>query len=175
MTTETDAELFTAELGRRGSALFEAYLKAEERAPLLEVILGNDDVAIGKALARIWSDAYADGASVAIKLLKEGFSKLAEPTDHPRRPLTIVDIARHYGVEMHQATQSGMVAACCPFHSGNPLNRTLHLNPIVGFYQCFKCSAHGNAIDFVMAKEACTFGDAIDKLAALNGMPRSES
>ena len=38
--------------------------------------------------------------------------------------------------------------ACCPFH--NEKTPSFTINDEKGFYHCFACGAHGNAIDFLM-------------------------
>ena len=40
-----------------------------------------------------------------------------------------------------------------------------------GFYHCFGCGQHGNAIDFMMAVEGLDFAQAIARLAELTGLP----
>ena len=61
----------------------------------------------------------------------------------------------------------------CPFH--NEKTPSFTVNEDKGFYHCFGCSAHGGAIDFVMATEGLTFPEAVERLAAEAGMevPRS--
>ena len=50
--------------------------------------------------------------------------------------------------------------ANCPFH--NEKTPSFNVVEDKGFYHCFGCGAHGTAIDFVMAVEGLTFGDALD-------------
>jgi DNA primase len=58
---------------------------------------------------------------------------------------------------------------CCPFH--NEKTASFHVVPDKGFYHCFGCGQHGNAIDFVMAIEGLEFAQAIARLAELTGLP----
>jgi len=58
---------------------------------------------------------------------------------------------------------------CCPFHKEK--TGSFHVVPDKGFYHCFGCGAHGNAIDFVMAVEGLDFGQALTRLAELTGLP----
>jgi DNA primase len=58
---------------------------------------------------------------------------------------------------------------CCPFH--NEKTASFHVVPDKGFYHCFGCGQHGNAIDFVMAIEGIEFAQAIARLAELTGLP----
>ena len=58
---------------------------------------------------------------------------------------------------------------CCPFHREK--TASFHVVPDKGFYHCFGCGQHGNAIDFVMATEGLDFGQALQRLADLCGLP----
>jgi DNA primase len=58
---------------------------------------------------------------------------------------------------------------CCPFH--NEKTPSFHVLPDKGFYHCFGCGQHGNAIDFIMAIEGLEFGPALERLAELCGLP----
>lgn len=53
--------------------------------------------------------------------------------------------------------------ACCPFH--NEKSPSFHVDPNKGFYHCFGCQAHGNAIGFLMNYENRSFIDVIQELA----------
>ncbi|KFB73535.1 MAG: DNA primase [Candidatus Accumulibacter phosphatis] len=63
-------------------------------------------------------------------------------------------------------------AACCPFHSEKSPSFTV--SPSKQFYHCFGCSAHGNAISFLMEYAGLGFVDAIKELAVHAGMPFPE-
>ncbi len=56
----------------------------------------------------------------------------------------------------------------CPFHSEKTPSFTVHDDK--GFYHCFGCQAHGDAIDFVMKTESLTFPEAVERLASLAGL-----
>jgi DNA primase len=62
--------------------------------------------------------------------------------------------------------------ACCPFHKEK--TPSFHVNPEHGFYHCFGCQAHGDAIKFVMEIEKIDFMAALEILARKAGltMPR---
>jgi len=62
--------------------------------------------------------------------------------------------------------------ACCPFHDEKTPSFTI--NEADQFYYCFGCGASGNAIGFVMNYESLGFTFAVEKLAALVGMPKHE-
>lgn len=53
--------------------------------------------------------------------------------------------------------------ACCPFH--NEKSPSFSVNRERGFYHCFGCGEHGNAISFLMKYENLPFTDAVEKLA----------
>jgi len=56
----------------------------------------------------------------------------------------------------------------CPFHK----EKTPSFNVVEdkGFYHCFGCGAHGNAIGFLMAYSALGYVDAVKELAGQVGM-----
>ena len=56
----------------------------------------------------------------------------------------------------------------CPFHQEKTPSFTI--NESKGFYHCFGCGAHGDAVKFLMDKEGLPFIDAVKKLAARAGM-----
>ncbi len=57
----------------------------------------------------------------------------------------------------------------CPFHREKTPSFTVAEDK--GFYHCFGCGAHGNAIDFLMAIENLPFRDALERLSELTGVP----
>ncbi|TZG25985.1 DNA primase [Sphingomonas montanisoli] len=58
--------------------------------------------------------------------------------------------------------------ACCPFH--NEKSPSFYVNDDKGFYHCFGCSAHGDAIRFLTESQGLPFIDAVKELAAAAGM-----
>jgi DNA primase len=58
--------------------------------------------------------------------------------------------------------------ACCPFHNENTPSFTV--NDDKGFYHCFGCGAHGDAIRFLTDQRGLPFMDAVKELAAKAGM-----
>jgi DNA primase len=56
----------------------------------------------------------------------------------------------------------------CPFHAEK--TPSFHVREDKGFYHCFGCGAHGDAIRFVMNTENLGFLDAVEKLAAEAGL-----
>src|SRR5919107_1728384 len=58
--------------------------------------------------------------------------------------------------------------ACCPFH--NEKTPSFTVNDEKGFYHCFGCGAHGDAIRFLTDARGMQFMDAVKELAAKAGM-----
>ncbi|MDE2341301.1 MAG: DNA primase, partial [Alphaproteobacteria bacterium] len=57
---------------------------------------------------------------------------------------------------------------CCPFH--NEKTPSFYVNDDKGFYHCFGCSAHGDAIKWLTTNQGLPFIDAVKELAAAAGM-----
>jgi len=58
--------------------------------------------------------------------------------------------------------------ACCPFHQEKTPSFTV--NDEKGFYHCFGCGAHGDAIRFLTDSRGMQFMDAVKELAGRAGM-----
>lgn len=58
--------------------------------------------------------------------------------------------------------------ACCPFH--NEKTPSFTINDDKGFYHCFGCGAHGDAIRWMTEHQGLAFLDAVKELAAQAGM-----
>jgi DNA primase len=57
---------------------------------------------------------------------------------------------------------------CCPFH--NEKTPSFTVSDDKGFYHCFGCGAHGDAIRWMVDQQGLAFMDAIKQLAAAAGM-----
>ncbi|WP_375382887.1 DNA primase [uncultured Sphingomonas sp.] len=57
---------------------------------------------------------------------------------------------------------------CCPFH--NEKTPSFYVNDDKGFYHCFGCSAHGDAIRWMTEQQGLPFIDAVKELAQAAGM-----
>ena len=62
--------------------------------------------------------------------------------------------------------------ACCPFHTEKTPSFTV--SPTKQFYHCFGCSAHGNAISFLMEYQGLGYVEAVRDLAESVGMKMPE-
>lgn len=58
--------------------------------------------------------------------------------------------------------------ACCPFH--NEKTPSFTINDEKGFYHCFGCSAHGDAIRWMTDQRGLPFMDAVKELADAAGL-----
>ncbi len=58
--------------------------------------------------------------------------------------------------------------ACCPFH--NEKSPSFTVNDLKGFYHCFGCGAHGDAIRWMTDQRGLGFMDAVKELASEAGM-----
>ena len=58
--------------------------------------------------------------------------------------------------------------ACCPFH--NEKTPSFTINDEKGFYHCFGCSAHGDAIRWMTDQRGLSFMDSVKELADAAGM-----
>jgi DNA primase len=57
----------------------------------------------------------------------------------------------------------------CPFHKEKTPSFTISEEK--GFYHCFGCNQNGNAVDFMMTIEGLDFGQAIQRLSDITGLP----
>ena len=59
--------------------------------------------------------------------------------------------------------------ACCPFH--NEKTPSFTINDEKGFYHCFGCAAHGDAIRWLTDHGSLTFVEAVEQLCGEAGVP----
>ena len=57
----------------------------------------------------------------------------------------------------------------CPFH--NEKSPSFTVSDDKGFYHCFGCGAHGDAIEFIRRSEGLSFTEAVERLAQEAGLP----
>ncbi|WP_422002965.1 DNA primase [Reyranella sp.] len=60
-------------------------------------------------------------------------------------------------------------AGLCPFH--NEKTPSFTVNDKKGFFHCFGCGAHGDAVGFVMKTEGLSFPESVEKLAREVNLP----
>lgn len=80
------------------------------------------------------------------------------------------DLARVVGE--HTALRSaggGRLKGLCPFHSEKTPSFTV--DPARGYYHCFGCDVGGDVYSFLMAIEALSFPEAVERLARLESFP----
>lgn len=84
--------------------------------------------------------------------------------------INLADLISEYGIDIKRIGSS--VKACCPFH--NEKTPSFHINPEKGFYKCFGCGEHGDAITFMQKYEGIPFIEAVRKLAERAGITLEE-
>ncbi|MBQ9693615.1 MAG: DNA primase [Kiritimatiellae bacterium] len=84
--------------------------------------------------------------------------------------LNLADLIGDYGIDIKHIGSS--YKACCPFH--NEKTPSFHINVEKGFYKCFGCGEHGDAIAFVQKYEGIPFAEALQKLAERVGVTLEE-
>lgn len=82
--------------------------------------------------------------------------------------LTRTDIVELIETRVALKKTGANYSARCPFH--NEKTPSFTVSPTKQFYYCFGCSAHGNAIGFLMQYERLDFMEAIQTLAAKVGL-----
>lgn len=91
--------------------------------------------------------------------------------DELRRRITLSSlIARRVKLQRRGQEHTGL----CPFHKEKTPSFTV--SDAKGFYHCFGCGAHGDAIGFVIESEGLSFPEAVAKLAGEAGLelPRQD-
>ncbi|WIM12768.1 MAG: DNA primase DnaG [Enhydrobacter sp.] len=87
--------------------------------------------------------------------------------DELRARLSLSDIV---GRKVALKRRSGAeFAGLCPFH--NEKTPSFTVNDRKGFFHCFGCGEHGDAVGFVMKTEGLSFPEAVEKLAREAGLP----
>jgi hypothetical protein len=76
--------------------------------------------------------------------------------------LGTVNIADVIGRYLPLTKSGAEYEACCPFHTES--TPSFKVTPAKGFYHCFGCGAHGDAIAFLMEHQGLNFHDAVGAL-----------
>src|SRR5688500_13340323 len=78
------------------------------------------------------------------------------------------DIVSLIGSRIELKSKGDNDSACCPFH--NEKTPSFSVSHTKQFYYCFGCSAHGNALTFLMEYDRMPFIEALTALASAAGM-----
>lgn len=84
-----------------------------------------------------------------------------------------VDLRQLIGSYVQLQEKGGRLWGCCPFHHEKDPSFTVNVQQ--GFYHCFGCGQHGNAVGFVMEMERLSFREACAFLAQRVGLELPES
>jgi DNA primase len=87
--------------------------------------------------------------------------------DELRARLSLSDIVGRK-VQLRRRSSSEY-AGLCPFH--NEKTPSFTVNDKKGFFHCFGCGAHGDAVGFVMKTEGLSFPESVEKLAREVNLP----
>ncbi|MEH6355673.1 MAG: DNA primase [Marinobacter sp.] len=79
-----------------------------------------------------------------------------------------IDLAELIGSRVTLKKAGANYKACCPFHDEK--TPSFNVRPDKGFYHCFGCGAHGDAISFLREFEGLGFTEAVEDLARRAGM-----
>ena len=79
-----------------------------------------------------------------------------------------IDLAELIGSRITLKKAGANYKACCPFHDEK--TPSFNVRPDKGFYHCFGCGAHGDAISFVREFEGLGFTEAVEELAKRVGL-----
>jgi len=79
-----------------------------------------------------------------------------------------IDLAELIGSRITLKKAGANYKACCPFHDEK--TPSFNVRPDKGFYHCFGCGAHGDAISFIREFEGLGFTEAVEELAKRAGL-----
>lgn len=79
-----------------------------------------------------------------------------------------IDLAELIGSRIALKKAGANHKACCPFHDEK--TPSFNVRPDKGFYHCFGCGAHGDAISFIREFEGLGFTEAVEELARRAGL-----
>jgi DNA primase len=79
-----------------------------------------------------------------------------------------INIAELIGRKVRLTRRGRNHTGLCPFHTEK--SPSFNVQEDKGFYHCFGCGVHGDAFTFVMETEGLSFREAVEKLAAEQGM-----
>ena len=91
------------------------------------------------------------------------------PQDFINQLLEQIDLADVIAERIPLEPTGREYRACCPFHDDTTPSFTVTTEK--GFYHCFGCQAHGNAITFLMQYDGLGFRQAVAQLTEQAGLP----
>jgi DNA primase len=91
------------------------------------------------------------------------------PASFVERVKTHFKLSEVIGKRISVRRQGREFMALCPFHSENTPSFTI--NDDKGFYHCFGCGAHGDAVVFLMEHDRLHYKEALESLAREAGIP----
>jgi DNA primase len=87
-------------------------------------------------------------------------------TEALKRERPLADVIASYGITLRRES-AGTYRALCPFHQERTPSFWIDARDASSeHYWCFGCSAHGDALTFVMERENCSFVEACERLLA---------
>jgi DNA primase len=96
----------------------------------------------------------------------------AAPVNSDRdRILEATDLVGLIGEQVRLLPKGSEFIGLCPFHED--ARPSMYVVPAKGFYHCFACGAHGNAIDFLIGLHGMEFIEALESLASRAGLELS--
>jgi DNA primase len=86
-------------------------------------------------------------------------------TEVLKRERPLADVVEASGILLRRGTR-GLFWALCPFHQERTPSFAVDVrDERNAHFHCYGCGMHGDTIDFVMAREGCSFREACDYLA----------
>ena len=91
--------------------------------------------------------------------------------DEIRQRLSITQVVGEHVLWDKRKSQpaKGDMWACCPFHGEK--SPSFHADDRRGIYHCFGCGVSGDHFRFLTEKAGMSFPEAVEKLAAMAGVP----
>src|SRR5579864_1919757 len=90
------------------------------------------------------------------------------PTEFIERLRNRANISQVIGKRIPVKRHGREFHALCPFHKEKSPSFTI--NDEKGFFHCFGCGAHGDAIGFIKDYEGVTYVEAVERLAGELGV-----
>ncbi len=104
-------------------------------------------------------------------LRKSSFVVVAQGNTDRDSVLAETDLVGLIGEQLRLEPKSDEFVGLCPFHEDS--KPSMYVVPRKGFFHCFACGEHGNAIDFMMKYHHMEFREALENLATRAGIELS--